>query len=166
MSLAKEILFITARYYPLPYRALYDHLYKKRTIKEIEKKRTMVNLRNTLSRMGRNGLLANTKGVWSITPEGAEFLNGKNSDIKRFYPPKKNSRKKTTKSLIIIFDIPEKKRRYRDWLRSELIGFGFDQIQKSVWFGPQLPKDFVEYLGEIDLLTYIRFFRANEKDLV
>jgi len=68
--------------------------------------------------------------------------------------------------LIIIFDIPEKKKRYREWLRTELVGFGFTLIQKSVWLGPALPKEFVEYLNEVKLLKHVRFFRATENDLI
>lgn len=68
--------------------------------------------------------------------------------------------------MIVVFDIPEKKRRYRDWLRSELVSFDFDLIQKSVWFGPSLPPEFIEYLDKEGLLKYVRFFRAEEKDLI
>ena len=60
----------------------------------------------------------------------------------------------------------ERSIRYRDWLISELVGFDFEQIQKSVWFGPPLPKEFIEYLEEIDLLKYIRFLKATDEDLI
>ncbi len=76
-----------------------------------------------------------------------------------------NNRGKPRK-LIIIFDIPEKKKRYREWLRNELVGFGFNLVQKSVWIGPGLPKEFIEYLNETGLLKHIRFFQATEKDLI
>jgi DNA-binding transcriptional regulator PaaX len=92
-------------------------------------------------------------------------LESKQDSIKRFFPTKKLSKiSKVEKNLIVAFDIPEKKRKYRDWLRSELIGFGFEQVQKSVWFGPALPKEFILYLDEIKLLDYVRFFKASPKD--
>lgn len=164
MSLVQEILYIFSNY-PGGYRIIYDILYDGKSPAQSDKSFEN-SLRNTLSRMKRNGLLKNDKKKWVITPEGKELLEGKNSDIKRFFPNEKTRAKNSPKSLIIIFDIPEKKRRYRDWLRSELIGFGFEQVQKSVWLGVPLPKEFIKYLDEVKLLQYVRFFRATEKDLI
>lgn len=93
-------------------------------------------------------------------------MKGRNSDIKRFFPTIKGQAKNLSKNLIVIFDVPEKKKRYREWLRSELVGFGFELIQKSVWLGSALPKEFVEYLSKVGILKHIRFFRAAEKDLI
>ncbi len=164
MSLVQEIFYILSNY-PGDYRMLYDILYDGKPPGQSDKSFEH-SLRSTLTRMKRLGLLNNTSNEWSLTQEGGRFLNAKKSNIKRFFPIKNRSVKTTFKNLIIIFDIPEKKRRYRDWLRIELVNFGFEQIQKSVWFGPSLPKNFVEYLNEINLLEYIRFFKANEKDII
>lgn len=163
MSLTKEILRTTARYYPLGYKELYEYLYDETVYgKKLNKK----SLRVTLSKMRRNGLLKNREGKWAITTEGEELLKVRNSDIKRFFPGLKSQMKNLPRNLIVIFDIPEKKKRYREWLRSELVGFGFEMVQKSVWLGPNLPKEFVEYLNETEVLKYLRFFRATEKDLI
>lgn len=164
MSLAKEILRITARYYPLGYSQLYEYLYSE----NIYGKRLNKNsLHVTLSRMKKNGLLRNKERKWSITSEGREFLDSKKAEIRRFFLPETviDNREKA-KRLIIIFDIPEKRKKYREWLRMELVGFGFNLIQKSVWLGPTLPKEFVEYLDEVGILKHIKFFRASEKDLI
>ena len=162
MSFVQEVLYAVSNY-PGGYRLIYNLLYNEK--KPGDKKISEINLSNTLSRLRRRGLLENRARRWSITPEGKEFLASRNSDIRRFFP-KERPLGKIQKNLIIIFDIPEKERRYRDWFRSELVGFGFEQIQKSVWFGPNLPKEFIEYLGTENLLSYIRFFRASEKDLI
>ena len=164
MSLVQEILYVFSNY-PGGYRIIYDILYNGKSPNQSDESFER-SIRNTLSRMKRNGLLKNSQRKWTITPEGRELLDGKNSDIKRFFSTRKVKVKRTAKSLILVFDIPEKKRRYRDWLRSELVGFDFEQIQKSVWFGPQLTKEFIEYLEEIDLLKYIRFLKATDEDLI
>ena len=164
MSLVQEILYVFSNY-PGGYRIIYDILYNGKSPNQSDESFER-SIRNTLSRMKRNGLLKNSQRKWTITPEGRELLDGKNSDIKRFFSTRKVKVKRTAKSLILVFDIPEKKRRYRDWLRSELVGFDFEQIQKSVWFGPPLPKEFIEYLEEIDLLKYIRFLKATDEDLI
>jgi len=122
-------------------------------------------LRVTLSRLKKKGLIKNTEGKWSISEEGKELLALRGQGIKQFFPTQKIS-PKTRRQLIVTFDIPEKKRKYRDWLRSELITFGFELVQKSVWFGPALPKEFIEYLGQIKLLEYIHFFKVSEEDLI
>lgn len=164
MSLVKEILRTTARYYPLGHRELYERLYSETTY---GKKININSLDATLSRMKKNGLLKNKDRKWSITPEGKGILENTKADIKKFFRPEQviDNREKS-KRLIIIFDIPEKRKKWREWLRSELVGFGFTLIQKSVWLGPSLPKEFIEYLGEAGLLKHIRFFRATEKDLI
>lgn len=47
--------------------------------------------------------------------------------------------------IIVVFDIPEKKRCKRDWIRRTLHTMGFAMIQKSVWMGQTiLPEAFVE----------------------
>ena len=164
MSLVKEILRITAKRYPLGYGQLYEYLYDETTY---DKKLNKNSLHATLSRMKKEGLLRNKNREWSITPEGRKLAEKKDWDIKKFFKPDNIiNNKEKPKRLIIIFDIPEKKKRYREWLRMELVGFGFTLIQKSVWLGPALPKEFIEYLSEIELLKHIRFFRAAEKDLI
>ena len=160
MSLVKEILQVVSNY-PGGYRLIYDLIYEKGA-KQI--KRNEASLRSTLSRMKKNGLLGQENNTWHLTPLGKEMLNHSTRAIISFAP--KKPAKKITKTTIIIFDIPETKRKYRDWLRHELISFGFELVQKSVWFGPAVPKEFISYLDEIKLLPYIRFFQAKESDLI
>ena len=164
MSLVQEILY-TISNYPGGYRILYDILYDGKSPAQSNAS-FKCNLRNTLSRMKRNGLLINNKKEWLITLEGRAILDQRNSFIKKFPHPEKKKGRHISKNLIIIFDIPETKRGYRDWLRVELVGFGFEQVQKSVWFGPPLPKEFIKYLNDINLLKYVKFFRATENDLI
>ena len=56
------------------------------------------------------------------------------------------------KNLLLIYDIPEVKKKERDWFRRQLKNFDFIMIQRSVWVGPSpLPADFLLYLKSIDL---------------
>lgn len=163
MSLTKEILRITARYHPIGYSQLFQYLYDETVYGKKVNKRSVHAIVN---RMEKNGLIKKENG-WSITSSGKNILDKKFSTIKRFFDLENfHKNKAKEKRLIVIFDIPEKKKKYRDWLRLELIGFGFTLIQKSVWLGPSLPKEFVEYLNENGLLKHLRFFRATEKDLI
>ncbi len=68
--------------------------------------------------------------------------------------------KTSLKNLIVIYDIPEEKKKERDWFRRHLKRFGFSMIQRSVWVGPSpLPKDFLEYIKEIKLKKTFKTFK-------
>jgi len=64
------------------------------------------------------------------------------------------------KNLLLIYDIPEGKKKERDWFRRQLRNFDFIMIQKSVWVGPSpLPKDFLDYLKRISLEKNFKTFK-------
>ena len=64
---------------------------------------------------------------------------------------------------IVIFDIPEKEKRKRNWLRVVLKNLNFQMLQKSVWVGKtKLPKEFVMNLDKLDLTNYVEIFAINK----
>lgn len=64
---------------------------------------------------------------------------------------------------IIIFDIPEKERNKRFWLRSALKNLKFKMVQKSVWVGKvKLPSQFIQDLGKINILSFIEIFSITK----
>lgn len=122
-------------------------------------------LRTTLSRLKKQGLVENKNSIWAITGEGKEYLKTKLAlKIPHFKHLKINKNKK---DMVIIFDIPEIRRKQRNWLRWELMSLGFILLQKSVWLGPApLPKEFIKYLSETNLLPYLKFFKASQEDII
>ena len=65
---------------------------------------------------------------------------------------------------IIVFDIPEKERRKREWLRMCLVAMGFQKLQKSVWMAKgKVQEDFLHALRERDLLRYVHIFVATKQ---
>tara|TARA_Y100000310_G_scaffold206142_1_gene206499 strand:- start:2297 stop:2728 length:432 start_codon:yes stop_codon:yes gene_type:complete len=131
---------------------------KRREIKENT-------LRITLSRMKRRGLVDNSGGTWKIVPRGKTFHERRLA----FQETERelDERRRRKKNMIVAFDVPEDRRAQRNWLRSELVVFGFEPLQKSVWFGPgPLPRDFINRLGELGLLSCIKFFKAVSDDVV
>ena len=116
----------------------------------------------SLYSLKKKGLAKYHNGKWIITREGRRYYREKRWNLYRYFyfdDTKSKSRK-----MIIIFDIPEKERSKRDWLRSQLKLFGFKQIQKSVWFGPRnLPKEFFAYLKELGIKEYIKMFKTSGK---
>jgi CRISPR-associated endonuclease Cas2 len=68
--------------------------------------------------------------------------------------------KSDPKNLIVMYDIPEAKKKERDWFRRHLKKFGYIMIQRSVWVGPSpLPKEFLEYLKEIKIGNNFKSFK-------
>jgi len=68
---------------------------------------------------------------------------------------------------IVIFDILEEKRNYRDFLRNLLRWLGFRELQKSVWVFPYDVKDRIKELLKIQKLKIeddIRFLTVEEID--
>lgn len=137
-----------------------------------QKRYTAINqktLYSTLARLQKRGLVENKNSLWTLTQKGKDFFQKRLNNI---MPPhsrlsKKSPKKDIIKNMIIAFDIPEKYRKKRDWLRIELTLLGFSPIQKSVWFGPApLPKNFIESIEAMHLLNYLKFFEAKEHEIV
>jgi|SRR3989344_4097507 len=67
------------------------------------------------------------------------------------------------KFTIVVFDVPEKERRKRFWLRSALRNLGFQLIQKSVWMGKvKIPEMFLDDLKESRLIEYVEIFEISK----
>lgn len=64
------------------------------------------------------------------------------------------------KNLLLIYDIPEGRKKERDWFRRQLKNFDFTMIQRSVWVGPSpLPAEFLNYLKRIGLQKEFKTFK-------
>ena len=63
-------------------------------------------------------------------------------------PEANYSLEKSDSFVIVVFDIPESRRRKRAWLRATLKNMGFEKVQQSVWKGKgRVPKRFIVDLG-------------------
>lgn len=112
-------------------------------------------VQTSLTRLRKKGYISSSQGRWSMTEKGREFFHDFN--LKQFVSPFK---KESKKDLLVMFDIPEGRRRYRNWLRDQLREFGYVMVQQSVWVGPSpLPLEFKKYLKELDLQRNIKTFR-------
>lgn len=96
------------------------------------------------------------------------FVNSKNNKNYIEKTPKRKYldsfiiefKKDAPKDLLLIYDIPEGRKKERDWFRRQLKGFGFVMIQRSVWVGPSpLPEEFLKYLKRIGLEKEFKTFK-------
>ncbi len=64
---------------------------------------------------------------------------------------------------IIFFDIPEKKRKHRDYLRFIIRTIGFKEFQKSIWIYPYpVPSFLKDLLFEENIKQYTRLITTKE----
>ncbi len=103
-------------------------------------------------------------GKWNITAKGIKRIGELIAQIRRALPPKKKyAPQDANEWKIISFDIPERERRKRRWLRFVLKHLKFKQLQKSVWIGKTaLPKDFLEDLHNLHMLNYIEILTITK----
>lgn len=137
------------------------HGYYKGSKKSARLKLSDASIRVTLHRLRKKGFVENKNRVWQITKMGRRYLSQIFPSHSRI-PTRKDS-----KSIVVVFDIPEVNRKKRDWLRRELICLGFEMLQRSVWFGPApLPAEFVDSLQKLQFLKHVKFFDAKEADII
>jgi DNA-binding transcriptional regulator PaaX len=114
-----------------------------------------VSIQTSLTRLSKKGFVNNNKDGWMITENGRKYLAA--DSLVEFKSP---FAKDAKRDLLLMFDIPEDCRHYRNWLRDHLKVFGYKMIQQSVWAGPSpLPKEFKKYIKQLGLQKNIRTFR-------
>lgn len=147
---------LRARAYGLPYKAL------RRKSGNLLEQASENTLRVTLSRLRKRDLVQSVnRGIWKITSQGRNYL------LKRLGRTHSTTGNRKVKNMIVAFDIPEKEKKKRDWLRAELSGLGFEMLQKSLWFGPApLPREFLTTLRDLRILSHLKFFKAESGDIV
>ena len=102
--------------------------------------------------------------VWQITPKGIGKLKLMADKNTANIPKKSYEILKDTDWNLVIFDIPEKFKRKRVWLREQLKDFGFTLLQKSVWIGKyKIPEEFIYDLRNLKLLPYIHIFKIHKR---
>lgn len=123
-----------------------------------------------LNKLKREGFIVRKRAVrnslWSVTEQGLERLSFLRDKRKRGpgLSKKKYYVKKNQGVVIIAFDVPERERKKRSWLRASLLSLGFKKIQQSVWLGRiRIPSEFIEDLKDHNMLSYIQIFSVSKK---
>ena len=114
-----------------------------------------------LGKLKKQGLIESKKSdkgiLWTITKAGLSrlmILREKRTDYKV---------ESDNKLKIIAFDIPEKERRKREWLREVLRLLGFKMLQKSLWIGKnKIPEDFLADLRRKNLIEHIHILEVSK----
>lgn len=117
-------------------------------------------------RLKRDGLLAEkTKQrgkILHLTGKGREKLKALR-DKKSGAHGKEYKMETSNAFTIISFDIPERERRKRDWLRTTLHKGGFSVLHKSVFIGKiKVSEEFLEDLRKFDLMDCVKIFEITK----
>ncbi len=120
-----------------------------------------------LSKMRHEGLIKKEKfengKIWELTKKGFNHLEKISGFPGIVLPQKKYKKEKSNDLTLIVFDIPEKYKYKRAWLRKYLIDLGFQILQKSVWIGKyEIPEDFLYDLKDLNLLDNMHILKVNK----
>ncbi|KKQ34711.1 MAG: hypothetical protein US50_C0039G0007 [Candidatus Nomurabacteria bacterium GW2011_GWB1_37_5] len=110
-----------------------------------------------LYHLKKNGLINCSDDNICLSKKGISYYNKKNSFRKITKRPGSET------EIMVIFDIPEKKKAIRDWFRDQLKDWNFKMIQKSVWKGKgPLPKELDERLVMLGIKKNVQVFKIRK----
>ena len=123
--------------------------------------------RNVLAWLKRDGLAEERqtggRKIFVLTAKGFKKMLILRKRHKNALPEKTYETNTASNPTIIVFDVPEKERRKRDWLRVVLGSMGFTMLQKSVWVGKvKVPKGFIDDLLELHLTDFVEIFEITK----
>jgi hypothetical protein len=149
-----------------PYALVYERFNEimRRKVVAAERRRLKSRFYDMVRRLKENRIIERKGERLILTDRGRKALG----DLKDYYGNICQFRsysafsKKSDKTIVVIFDIPEKWREKRNWLRLVLIELGYAMLQKSVWKGEySIPEQLLIDLKNLSLLPYVKFFTAE-----
>lgn len=129
--------------------------------KKYERKRARRNFRQFIYYLKKQGYikiknLEEKQGVL-LTKKGAEKV------LKTKFKMKEKKKRKDRKWLMVIFDIPERKRKLRTLFREYLQFLGFKMLQQSVWVCPfNVFKEIEGVIRRYSIDPYVKIFFIEE----
>ena len=135
-----------------PSRMAYNYLYERDKISRQV-------FYNTLGRLKESGLLV------EIEKNGEKRYRATLKGKAKILHYLKRDKKWDGKWRIVIFDVPEKKRRLRNFFRKKLVDLEFRQLQESVWISPYNIADEVESVIDLcQVKSYVHYLLVEELD--
>ncbi|MDP3792861.1 MAG: hypothetical protein Q8Q89_03995 [bacterium] len=150
-----------------------DNLFAHKYIKLLCRDKNKATHRSCISRLCATGLIRKDYNkIIALTDKGKGYALPAFIEVEsHLYNLQNKINKKWDRSWrIILFDIPENRRGYRDYLRKILKEVGFREFQKSIWIFPfPVPPFLKQLLLEENLKPHVRLittkFIDNDSDL-
>jgi len=165
LGLSTEALYIAKAMALSPHQA--QQALRKNSYKHIRiDLKSKVAFSKLLSKLKKENLITKANGKIAITRDGKNYLQS------RYKKPSMQKQYETEgvgedEIVLVAFDIPEKYRNKRDWIRFHLQRFNFKVLQKSVWWGTTgLPKEFLKDMKKYKMLSYVHIFSVKKKGTI
>lgn len=119
---------------------------------------------NLLAKLNAQGIIEKTaKNKWLPTGRGIAKLQTLLARRASAIPAASYAAARSPEWTIVMFDVPEKERRKRAWLRATLAHMKCKRLQKSVFAGKiKLPERFLSDLRRLRLLPYVEIFAITK----
>ncbi len=122
---------------------------------------------NILAWLKCDGLVVEEKRkggkFFRLTQKGLLRLRGLRERKKNILPRVDYSPPPNPTHTIVTFDIPERERKKRAWLRLVLKRLEFQMIQKSVWIGKvKIPKELIGDLRKLKIIEGVEIFEITK----
>lgn len=123
-----------------------------------------------LCRLRKEGLIASSgpkrKTIWTITRKGKIYLRETpfrpSSQMSDYDLPPEDAVVR-----LVSFDIPERHRAKRIWLRKTLLACDYEPLHKSVFIGRRpLPEEVIRDIKNFNLISYIHIVGLDKKGTV
>ena len=111
-----------------------------------------------MHRLRKDGLIENTaEGIGvRITKKAKKLLTETLTKSGVTFPERNYTKEKSHTITLILFDIPERYRKKREWLRGALRMLGFELLQRSAWIGSVgVPKQFLKDIRDMKINEYV-----------
>lgn len=166
-----------AAIFTAPYGSSFGRIEKR--LREFQKGRTSVvahwreevikaqAFRDLIGRLKRDGLIKKESigknKIPRLTTKGQKKLETLRVEINRRIPDGQYVHEHGETLKIVVFDIPERERWKRDWVRVVLRRLEFRMLQRSVWIGKtKVPRDFINDLKRLNLLSFVEIFAITK----
>lgn len=118
---------------------------------------------SVLGRLKKQGLVVRNGprrySTWEITPKGEAAFKEVIDETDLPHPD--------GIIRLVSFDIPEKKRSHRRWLRTELLACDFEPLHKSVLVGKRpLPQNLIQEIEARDLMPYVHIVSIEKSGTI
>jgi len=125
--------------------------------KSKKKKPSKISIKQSLWRLKKAGFVEKRGKEYFFTKKGKQLASYILARKKIF------EKKWDGKYRVVIFDIPEKSYKDRDWLRQELYLIGYKKLQESVMIGEKpLPEDLIRDIKQRKIGNFVNYIMAEK----
>jgi hypothetical protein len=149
--------FLNPSLYKEPVYFSFESIDTKNSRKKAKNKPSEIAIRQSIWRLKKAGFVEKKGNFFFLTEKGKK-LAGYILSRKKIFDKKWDG-----KFRIVIFDIPEKSRKDRNWLRQELYFLKYRKLQESVFIGKHpLPQDLIKDIKQKKMGNFVNYILADK----